>query len=180
MLQREDTSTRLSVLGCARGTSVYICSKYRRKQSRRVVKQSSRKLQRLQKYRFHLFWPPPPSLFQTCFSASSNKSIKEGVGESARVSNERGKVGTCLQWPCNLGGKHIHPETWLLSSERLNLFWKKPDVTFHVLIRLFIMSPVFPWVHNSTTMQSRWIACARVSRCVCCIPKKQLCTRVLF
>lgn len=33
-----------------------------------------------------------------------------------------GKVVTCLQWPCNLGGKYIHPETWLLSTERLNAF----------------------------------------------------------
>lgn len=66
--------------------------------------------------------PPPSSLFQRCFPALSNKSIKEGVGESARVSNEGGTVVTCLQWPCNPGGRHIRPETWLLSSKGLNAF----------------------------------------------------------
>lgn len=57
MLRREDASARLSVLGCAQGTSVHICAKYRHKQSRKVVKQISGKLQRSPKYHFH------PSIF---------------------------------------------------------------------------------------------------------------------
>lgn len=90
-----------------------------------VTKGGETKLQKAAtppKISFPSFLIPPPPLFQMSFSASSNKSIKEGVGESARVSNEGGEVVTCLQWPCNLGGKHIHPETRLLSSERLTAF----------------------------------------------------------
>lgn len=93
-----------------------------------------------------------------------------------------GEVVICLQWPCNLGGKHIHPENKLLSAESLNSFFvfcKKPDVTFHVLIRLFIRSHVFPWMHKSTTMQSRWTVCGWFWMCVCCIHKEQLCTWAL-
>lgn len=179
MLRREDASARLSVLGCAQGTSLHICAKYRHKQSRKVVKQISGKLQRSPKYHFH------PSIF-FLFTLKFFCLVKyEHKGRSEREC--RGSKWV-VKWSFASSG----PATWeentfiqktncsLLKAWMLFFFWKKPDVTFHVLIRLFITSPVFPWVHNSTTMQSRWIVCVWFWICVCCIHTKQLCTWALF
>lgn len=33
--------------------------------------------------------------------------------------------------------------------------WNKPDVTFHVLIGLFIKSQIFPWERHGIAMQLR-------------------------
>lgn len=129
---------------------------------------------------FFVFFFPP--YLHSCFSAWSNKTIKERMSRSAGVPNE--------WWSGHFPPVALQPGRKTHSSRKLTalfwkpecffFFWKKPDVTFHVLIRLFITSPFFPWVHNSTTMQSRGIVCVWFWICVCCIHKKQLCTWALF
>lgn len=123
MLRREDASARLSVLGCcARGTSVHICSKYRHKQSRKVVKQISGKLQRSPKYHFHLFWGFFSPYLHSCFSAWSNKNIKERMSRSAGVPNE--------WWSGHFPPVALQPGRKTHSSRKLTaLFWK-PECFF--------------------------------------------------